>query len=381
MIDPRSLNFVWPVLLWLLLLVPFAAILFGFIGWRRSRHLIRYPGMVAPAMRSRGVLAFARRHAASLIALVGLSLLIAAIARPRAMLMMPTAVESVILAIDTSGSMRAADIKPSRIEAAQAAARNFVEGMPDRLRAGIVSISGTAAVAQSPTRERDELYRAIDGLQLQRGSAIGSGILISLAELLPGAGIDVQKILNEASGDAPRAGPASAPLRSPGGRDSSATGSQAGGNRAADGAAPESKPRDPVDPGSNRSAAIILLTDGQGNTGPDTIKMAELAAQHGVRIFTVGLGTPEGVTLNAQGMAMRVRVDEEILKRVADITLGDYVRASSDTDLRRIYRELSSRLSMERRQMTEVTALFALLGCFCVISAAAASLLRSGRIA
>jgi Ca-activated chloride channel family protein len=109
--------------------------------------------------------------------------------------------------------------------------------------------------------------------------------------------------------------------------------------------------------------------------------MAELAAQLGVRIFTVGLGTPEGVTLNAQGMSMRVRLDEEALKKIADITLGDYVRASTDTDLRRIYRELSSRLTMERRQMTEVTALFALAGCLLIVAAAAASMLRTGRIA
>lgn len=378
MIDPRSLSFLWPILLWLLVIVPLAGLSLALIGWRRSRHLIRYPGMVSPALRKKGLAGFAQRHTASLVALLGLALLLAAIARPRAMLMMPTAVESVILAIDTSGSMRAADVKPSRIEAAQAAARNFVEGMPDRLRVGVVSISGTAAVAQSPTTERDDLYRAIDGLQLQRGSAIGSGILVSLAELLPGAGIDVQKILNEASGDAPRPGPGGAPLRPPGSRDGTAP---ATSGRSADSAASPSKPRDPVEPGSNRSTAIILLTDGQGNTGPDTIKMAELAAQLGVRIFTVGLGTPEGVTLNAQGMSMRVRLDEEALKKIADITLGDYVRASTDTDLRRIYRELSSRLTMERRQMTEVTALFALAGCLLIVAAAAASMLRTGRIA
>ena len=109
--------------------------------------------------------------------------------------------------------------------------------------------------------------------------------------------------------------------------------------------------------------------------------MAELAAQHGVRIFTVGVGTPEGITLNAQGMSMRVRLEEEALKRIADITQGDYFRANDATDLRRIYRELSSRLTLERRQLTEVTAVFALVGCLLVIAAAAASLLRTGRIA
>lgn len=378
MIDPRSINFLWPVLLWLLVIIPVAGLLLAFLNSRRSRHLVRFPGMIAPALQTRGLLGFAKRHTASMIALLGLALLLAAVARPRAMLMMPTAVESVILAIDTSGSMRATDIRPSRIDAAQTAARNFVDGMPDRLRVGVVSISGTAAVAQSPTTDRDDLYRAIDGLQLQRGSAIGSGILVSLAELLPGAGIDVQKILNEASGEAQRPGASGTPLRPQSGRET-ATPSPGASSRAPDNAA--TKPRDPVAPGSNRSTAIILLTDGQGNTGPDTIKMAELAAHHGVRIFTVGLGTPEGVTLNAQGMSMRVRLDEEALKKIADITLGDYVRASTDTDLRRIYRELSSRLTMERRQMTEVTALFALAGGLLMVGAAMASLLRTGRIA
>jgi Ca-activated chloride channel family protein len=296
------------------------------------------------------------------------------------MLLMPTAVESVILAIDTSGSMRAADVKPSRIEAAQAAARSFIDGMPSRLRVGVVAISGTAAVVQSPTTERDDLYQAIDSLQLQRGSAIGSGILVSLAELLPGAGIDVQKILNEASGDGPRPGAGGTPLRGAPGRDSAGTaGGTASGARSGSQEPPKTSP--PAEPGSNRSAAIVLLTDGQGNTGPDTLKMAELAAQQGVRIFTVGVGTPEGITLNAQGMSMRVRLDEEALKKIADITLGDYFRANDALDLRRIYKELSSRLTLERRQLTEVTAVFALAGCVLVIVAAAVSLARTGRIA
>ena len=378
MIDLRTLSFLWPMLLWLVAIVPVAALAMLLLRFSRSRAQSRYPGMIPETLARRGLGAFAARYAPGLIALLGLSVLLLAVARPRAMLLMPTAVESVILAIDTSGSMRASDIKPSRIEAAQAAARSFIDGMPAKLRAGVVTISGTAAVAQSPTTERDDLYRAIDGLQLQRGSAIGSGILVSLAELLPGSGIDVQKILNEASGDGPRPGASGAPLRGPGSRDNTPSGSGPG-TRAP--ASEPAKPAAPVEPGSNRSAAIILLTDGQGNTGPDTLKMAELAAQHGVRIFTVGVGTPEGITLNAQGMSMRVRLDEESLKRIADVTLGEYFRATDATDLRSIYKQLSSRLTLERRQLTEVTAVFALAGCVLVVLAAMASLVRSGRIA
>ena len=380
MIDLRTLSFLWPILLWLLAIVPLAALAMLLLRFTRSRAHSRYPGMVPHALTHSGVWGFLGRYGPGLIALIGLALLLIAVARPRAMLLMPTAVESVILAIDTSGSMRAADVKPSRIEAAQAAARSFIDGMPSRLRVGVVTISGTAAVTQSPTTERDDLYQAIDSLQLQRGSAIGSGILVSLAELLPGAGIDVQKILNEASGEAPRPGTSGTPLRGAPGRDSTgAPGATASGARSGTQEPPKTSP--PAEPGSNRSAAIILLTDGQGNTGPDTLKMAELAAQHGVRIFTVGVGTPEGITLNAQGMSMRVRLDEEALKKIADITLGDYFRANDALDLRRIYKELSARLTLERRQLTEVTAVFALAGCLLVIVAAAVSLARTGRIA
>jgi Ca-activated chloride channel family protein len=380
MIDLRTLSFLWPILLWLLAIVPLAALAMLLLRFTRSRAHSRYPGMVPQALTHSGLWGFLGRYGPGLIALAGLALLLIAVARPRAMLLMPTAVESVILAIDTSGSMRAADVKPSRIEAAQAAARSFIDGMPSRLRVGVVAISGTAAVVQSPTTERDDLYQAIDSLQLQRGSAIGSGILVSLAELLPGAGIDVQKILNEASGDGPRPGAGGTPLRGAPGRDSAGTaGGTASGARSGSQEPPKTSP--PAEPGSNRSAAIVLLTDGQGNTGPDTLKMAELAAQQGVRIFTVGVGTPEGITLNAQGMSMRVRLDEEALKKIADITLGDYFRANDALDLRRIYKELSSRLTLERRQLTEVTAVFALAGCVLVIVEAAVSLARTGRIA
>jgi Ca-activated chloride channel family protein len=379
-IDLRTLSFLWPILLWLLAIVPLAALAMLLLRFTRSRAHARYPGMVPQALTHSGLWGFLGRYGPGLIALAGLALLLVAVARPRAMLLMPTAVESVILAIDTSGSMRAADVKPSRIEAAQAAARSFIDGMPSRLRVGVVAISGTAAVIQPPTTERDDLYQAIDSLQLQRGSAIGSGILVSLAELLPGAGIDVQKILNEASGDGPRPGTGATPLRGAPGRDSAgAAGATASGARSGSPEPPKTSP--PAEPGSNRSAAIVLLTDGQGNTGPDTLKMAELAAQHGVRIFTVGVGTPEGITLNAQGMSMRVRLDEEALKKIADTTLGDYFRANDALDLRRIYKELSSRLTLERRQLTEVTAVFALAGCVLVIVAAAVSLARTGRIA
>ena len=104
---------------------------------------------------------------------------------------------TVMLVMDTSGSMRAKDLKPSRIEAAQQAAQQFIQDKPSRLRVGLVTVAGTAALAQAPTEERDALLKALEYLPLQYGSALGTGLLVSLEALLPGADIDAQKIINE----------------------------------------------------------------------------------------------------------------------------------------------------------------------------------------
>jgi Ca-activated chloride channel family protein len=361
MIDPRTLTFMWPLLLWGLVLIPLLGILYTLLVRVQARRTVAYPGMLAPAMKRRGLRGFVGRHGGIVLMLLALTLLLVAMARPRAMLLMPAPMESVMLVMDASGSMRATDIKPSRIEAAQEAARAFVQNMPARLQVGIVTVAGTASLAQAPTNDRDALFQAIDNVSLQRGSALGSGLLIALTTLLPGAGIDAQKIINDASNEGANRNAQAAPL----------------------GQSP--KPSEPIaasaEPGSNRSAAIILLTDGEGNTGPETIAMAELAANHGVRVYTVGVGTPEGVVLNAHGMSARVRLDETVLKRIADITLAEYFRAGSATDLKQIYQSLSARLTLERRQITEVTAILAALGVLVASLSAALSMARLGRIA
>jgi Ca-activated chloride channel family protein len=361
MIEWQSISFVWPPLLWSLAALPLFGLLYVWHGARVRRRRQRYPGMIAETLRRRGLVGWISRHGTMILLFAALAVLLVALARPRAMLQVPTAVETVMLAIDTSGSMRADDVKPSRIEAAKAAAQAFIEKMPARVRVGIVGFASTAALLQSPTAERDDLLRALDGLQLQRGSAPGSAILVGLAELLPGAKIDAQKIINEAMGGGPRSEP----------RGSSLDARQSAERTAEPEAAP----------GSNRSAMIILLTDGEGNVGPKMLDMAELATHHGVRVHTVGVGTREGVTLRAEGMSMRVRLEEESLRKVADLTLGEYFPAESAKDLDRIYRSLSARIAFERRQSTEVTGLFAAFAALLMLTAAMLSLLRSGRIA
>ena len=132
-------------------------------------------------------------------------------------------------------------------------------------------------------------------------------------------------------------------------------------------------------PGSYTSAAIILLTDGQTTTGPDPIEAARMAAERGVKVFTVGIGTEKGEMIGAEGWSMRVRLDEAALKQIANVTQGEYFYAGTAQDLKKVYESLSSKLVFEQRQ-TEVTALFAAAAALFAILAAGLSMLWYGRI-
>lgn len=344
----HAISFLWPRLLWLLLLLPLLALAYAWLLRRARRRAQTWPDpQQAAPMRAW------RRHVPALCLAIGLALLLLAVARPRAILLLPGWSDAVMLVIDSSGSMRADDVKPSRIEAAQAAARAFIDAQPRQVRLGLVSAAGAAAVVQAPTDDRNALHQAVNALTLQHGTALGSGIVIALAALLPGAGLDVPALIG---GEAPP-GNAGAPLPAPAERKTAK-----------------------AEPGSNSAAAIVLLSDGQSNFGPDVLKMAELAASHGVRVFTVGVGTPEGVVLRTQGMSARVRLDEATLEKVAAITRADYFRAASQPDLLRIYRSLGKRLSLQKHQLTEVSSLLALLGLLWVSAGAAVSFARHGRI-
>ncbi|MGA8031805.1 MAG: VWA domain-containing protein, partial [Casimicrobiaceae bacterium] len=185
------MRFLWPDLLWLLLLVP---LLIGAYLWllrRKKKTALRYANLalVREAMTPGGRF---RRHLPPLLFLIALTLLLIAIARPAAVVTLPTDHETVVLAIDVSGSMRADDIKPTRLEAAQAAARTFVNEQPRSVDIGIVSFAGTAAVVQAPTQNRDDLLAAIDRLQLQRATAVGSGLLVALKLIVPDVEFDLR---------------------------------------------------------------------------------------------------------------------------------------------------------------------------------------------
>jgi Ca-activated chloride channel homolog len=352
------MTFLWPEFLWLLLLVPLLVAVYVLILRRKKQTALRYASltMVKEAM---GAGARFRRHVPPLLFLLALIILIAAVSRPAAVVRLPSQHETIILALDVSGSMRAKDVEPDRMTAAQNAAKTFINEQPRSTRIGIVAFAGTASLVQPPTQSREDLHAAIERLQLQRATAIGSGILVSLKAIFPDVDFDLRS-------SNPRLNPAGPPGR-PG---------ALGGLPATP--APD-KSAKPVPPGSYKSAAIILLTDGQATTGPDPIEAARMAAERGVRVFTVGVGTPNGEILVGEGWSMRVRLDEETLKQIANLTGAEYFYAGTAVDLKKIYQSLNSRFVLERKE-TEITALFAAVAAFTVLVSAGLSLAWFNRI-
>jgi Ca-activated chloride channel family protein len=330
------MSFASPGLLWLLLLAP---LLVAFYIWllRRTRATL-YPNLaIVRAALTPGI--SLRRHVPPLLMLLALMALVVAMARPSATVVLPSQFKTIVLAIDTSGSMRATDVEPTRISAAQSAAKSFVQDVPKDVRIGIVEFGATASQVQVPTSNRDELGAAIDRFILQRGTATGSGLYASLAMLFPEAGIDLEKLV--------------------GGRGEEAVTS---GGRAARGRPlgtqpeKEAPPFTVVPPGSYESGVIILLSDGRRTTGPDPLDAARMAADRGVRVYTVGFGTRDGGSVDFGEYSFYVRLDEETLKAVAGVTRGEYFHAGTAADLRKVYEHLKNKLVLERRQ-TEISAL------------------------
>ncbi len=342
------MTFLWPEFLWLLLALPLLVAAYLLILKRKRKAALRYASlaMVKDAMGAGQRL---RRHVPPLLFLLSLALMIAAIARPAAVVQLPSQHETVILSMDVSGSMRARDVEPDRLSAAQAAAKAFVNETPRSTRIGVVAFAGTASLVQAPTQSRPDLITAIDRFQLQRATAIGSGILVALKAIFPEVEFDLR-------GSNPR-----------------------GARRPSSALVDKPAPPKAAAPGSYQSAAIILLSDGQATTGPDPIEAARMAAERGVRVFTVGIGTPNGEILVGEGWSMRVRLDEETLKSIAKITSAEYFYAGTAVDLKKIYQSLNSRFVLEKKE-TEITALFAAAAALAALVSALLSLLWFNRI-
>lgn len=342
------MTFLWPHMLWLLLAVPALVAIYIALLRRRKKTAVRFAslGLVKEAMgRGPGW----RRHIPPLLFLLALIAIIVSVARPAAVITLPEQRGVVMLAVDVSGSMRATDIEPSRLAAAKEAVRTFVNNQPRHVRIGIVAFAATAALVQPPTNDRTEILQAVDRLQAYPGTAVGEGILTSLSAIFERSDFDIRmELALRQSGN-----------RGPG---------QMGGGGSGGGGAPlgQLEPDDqqqdrpqvqPAQPGSRKSTVVVLLTDGENTTGPDPVASAQLAADLGVRVFTVGLGTMEGAVIRFLGSSMIVRVDVPALQEIARLTDGAFYQAVTATELREVYQTLSTEVVAEPEK-TEITALF-----------------------
>lgn len=342
------MNFIWGRMLFLLLLVPVLVGAYVLAQRRRQKYALRYASLslVKDALgKGPGI----RRHIPAALFLAGLTVIIFALARPSATVDLPSEEGTVLLSMDVSGSMRATDIKPSRMEAVKEAARIFIQKRPRNVRIGIVAFSGTAELIQPPITDNDQLMAAVNRLHPERYTAIGSGLQAALDAIF--------EKTDQATTDTPPPDPNN-PLTS---------------------ASPPDQEPPPVPPGSYKSAVIVLMSDGQSNQGPDPLDVADKAANLGVRVFTVGVGTKEGAVIGFEGFSFRVILDEATLKAIAGKTAGTYFKASSESDLHKIYENLSTRLMVEREK-TEITALFVAAAAALLLIAGAFSLLWFNRL-
>ena len=351
------MTFLWPQYLWLLWALPLLVLLYVWLLRRRKTLVLRYASLQVLKLAVSGRLPW-RRHLPPALFLLALAALLLAAARPMAVLPLPTDHATIILAMDVSLSMRANDVKPNRLVAAQEAAKAFLQELPKNVRVGIVTFAGTAQVVQPATRNREDLVGAIDRFQMQRGTAVGSSLVVALSELFPDEGIDLGELTYGTS---------------------YARSQSRGKSLDAQRSAKPKKEFVPVAPGSYTSAAIVLLTDGRNTTGMDPLQAAQMAAEHGVRVYAVGLGTVDGEVAGFEGWSMFLKLDEPTLKAIAQMTQGEYFYAGTAETLRQVYEKMGMRLQVETAE-TEISGLLALAALALLVVAGALSVLWYRRL-
>lgn len=349
------MRFLWPEMLLTLFLIPILAVGYLWLLRRRKRVAVIAPDLSVIRMAQAGQRTY-RRHIPPVLCLAAIACGLIGAAGPSARVTLPADYTTLILTMDISRSMLAEDIPPNRSKASQEAVKTFIQGLPQNVRLGLVTFAGTAQRAHAITDNRQDVYDAIDRFQLQRGTATGSGLLLALDMLLPEAGIKLESSVygweTSAAQDKQR--------------DQTIV---AGSSRTFSQVDQASGP-----PGSYRSGAVVLLSDGRRTVGPDPIEAARVAARLGVRVHTVAFGTPEGFIPGFEGLSFYARVDEETLRQMAQITHGEFFRATNATDLQGIYEHLATRIRLER-QDTQIGALFAVASILLVLIAIGSSLL------
>jgi Ca-activated chloride channel family protein len=335
------MSFIWPAMLVLLALVPVGVGLYVAMERERRRRVASYGSLglsqAAAAGRSR-----LRRRIPAALFVVGLTILTIGLARPQGQVSLPTLEGTVVLAFDVSGSMAADDLQPTRMEAAKTAARDFVQRQPDGVVIGVVAFSDSGLSVQVPTSDQEAVLAAINRLNPQRGTSLGQGILASIS-VIDAANAPPNQGFYTNQSPAPSPTPA------------------------------------PVPPGTHTSALIVLLTDGENNQRPDPLEAAQTAANRGVRIDTIGIGSPAGATLKIEGFSVHTQLNEDLLKQISQITDGTYYGATDTAGLQAIYNKLDPQLVI-KPQMLEMTPIFAGAGILVLVFGGLSSLLWLGRL-
>ena len=335
------MSFIWPSLLLMLLSVPLLVLLYVWLQRRRYSFAARY-GSLGLVHDTKGNGLGMRRHIPAMIFLAGITVLLFSLARPQATMGVPKIEGTVMLTFDVSGSMAAEDLQPTRMEAAKAAAHEFVKNQPTGISIGVVVFSDGGISVQPPTDNREETLATIDRLVPRRGTSVGNGILVALNTIAVDAGDPPILNTSDLSQD-----PAVTPVEAP--------------------------------QGWYPSSVIVLFTDGENNQEPDPAMAAELAADLGVRVYTVGIGTPAGATIEVEGMTIHTSLDEAMLQFIANETGGIYYNAGDEEQLRRIYSDIEPKLSIKPEEI-EMTSVFAGLGMIVFLLGGMLSLLWFGHV-
>ena len=307
------MSFIWPVMLLTLFLMPLFVGLYLWLQQRRRRLVANY-GTLGFLQEATGRRLGWRRHIPPTLFLTGLALLSVAMARPEMVVHLPRLEGAVILAFDVSGSMAADDLQPTRMEAAKAAARKFVEQQPPGVLVGVVAFSDSGFAVQTPTDDQEAILSTIDRLTPQLGTSLANGIFASLNTLAA----ETEPTSHLYSNLTPT----------------------------------------PTPPPTAGTAVIVLLTDGENNETPDPLAAAQAAADRGVRIHTVGIGSAAGTTLNIDGFTVHTQLNEALLRRISELTGGSYYNAENEAELVTIYQNLDTQLVIKPEKM-EITSIFA----------------------
>jgi Ca-activated chloride channel family protein len=339
------MTFADPILLLGLLLVPAALVVYRLVQRRRSRYAVRFTnvdllGNLVPRTPAW------RRHVPPVLYLGAMAALVLALARPSMAVQVPREEATIILTMDVSGSMMATDVAPTRLAAAQAAANAFVDQLPAGVKIGLVAFSTAPRIVVPATADRAAVHAGIDNLGSRGGTALGDAIETSLEA----AGLDPT---GAGTGTATPSVDPSTPGAS---------------------AAPSADPSASADPAADPVVAMVLLSDGAQSTGAlEPLPAAEMAAALNVPVYTISLGTADGVVTvpddTGRLRTLNVPPDTETLAQIAELTGARAFEAPTAQDLAQIYDSLGSRIGYTT-ETQEVTQLFAAAGLLLVVAGA-----------